>query len=110
MTHLAWQNCSECSPLTVPHAPLVPVQQLTGCGVRPAQAVAVQCHLHICVAAEVAAACFDPLWQAPIWRQDSHNSLQRRAAADAVHKKRRLLCLGLWREGCHLQFHCFVKL
>ncbi len=60
---LARQNCSACRTLAIPHAPLVPVKQLAGCGERLAQAVAMQCHLHICIAAEVGAGSFDPFWQ-----------------------------------------------
>jgi len=77
---LARQDCSACRSLAIPHAPLVPVKQLAGGGERLPQAVAMQRHLHICIAAEVTASCFDPFWQTLAWWQDCHNSLQGIAA------------------------------
>jgi hypothetical protein len=60
---LARQDCSASRTLAIPHAPLVPVKQLACRGERLAQAVAMQSQLHICIAAEVTAGCFDPVWQ-----------------------------------------------
>lgn len=69
ITYLARQDCSMCCSLAVPHAPVVPVKQLGGCGDRQAQAVAMQCHLHICITAEVTGGGLHPFWQASIGGQ-----------------------------------------
>ena len=74
---LARQDCSVCSALTIPHALLVSVKQLRSCGEGPAQAVAMQRHLHICVTAEVAAGGFHPCWQASADWKDCYNSLHQ---------------------------------